>query len=603
MNPRHTWLWIFLAGGLFLFIFFIERHVQKPPAIPERVLPGLHADAVTGIRIVPENGAQIRAVRSNGVWSLEPYAWTAQKTNVDNLLTALEKLAPSTYLSLKELKELQAHGDPDEQFGFASPQASVTVQPGSMPPSTILVGATTAPGDKVYVEVVGQDGMFVVDSTLTNLIPRSINQWRDRSFADLSQLKFDSVQVTNAAGVFELRQNLSNQLWYVALPDHYRADLKKIVEALVQIHKLQAMDFVSDKPAGELDGFGLQPPALEISFSQGTNTVLRLQFGSSPTNNAAAVYARRADQPGVVLVSRDALAPWRGSYAAFRDRHLINITESVDRIESLAPGDNYTIQREGSNTWRILPQNYPADPVFVQQMIQDLTTNQAVEFAQDVVTDPLLPRYGLAKPARTIILETAHTNSDGTVTNLPMAHLDFGVADGKVYAHPADEPTVYGVDPSTYSLPSSLQMREHRVADFSENDVAKVISRQGADQCSLVRRGTNSWTFGPPSQGTLNDFDQRALDILMYRLGGLTASLWVAHGAEHLAEYGFSTNSFQVSIELNDGKKWDVEFSGIAPSGYQYAATTLDGVPWIFEFPPSVYGDVRQFLWDVCKLH
>lgn len=600
MNSRQTWLWIFAAGGLFLFIYFIERHIEKPPTIPPRVLPGLQAESVTGIRIVPENGQQIRAVRSNDVWVLDPYAWAAQRTNVDNLLVALEKLAPSTYITLKEL---QGRSDVDEQFGFASPRASITVQPGSLPPSTILVGATTAPGDKVYVELVGQDGIFVVDSTLTNLIPHSVNEWRDRSFADLSRLKFDSLQVTNAGGVFELRQNPTNQLWGIALPDHYRADRKKVAEAIEGIQKLQSLDFVPDKSAGDLDAFGLQPPAVEVAFCEGTNSVLRLQFGGSPTNDAAQVYARRLDQPGVVLVSRDALAPWRGTYAAFRDRHLINITEPVDRIESLAPGDDYTIQREGSNSWRILPENFPADPVFVQQVIQDLTTNQAVDFAQDVVTEPLLPRYGLAKPARTIILETARTNADGTVTNVQEARLDFGVADGKVYARPGNELSVYRVDPGTYSLPSSVQMRDHRITDFSENDVARVISREGTNECNLVHKGTNSWAFGPPSQGTLNDFDQRVLDIIMYRLGSLTASVWVARGGEHLADYGFSTNSFAVNIELKNGRTFLFKFAGTAPSGYQYAATMLDGEPWIFEFPPGLYGDVRQNLWDLCKLH
>ncbi len=571
---------------------------EAPPA-PTQVLPDFKAAAVTGIRIIREKGPQIRAVRTNDVWVLDPDAAPAQYTNVDNLLTALEHLKPETYITLQEL---QGRPDVDEQFGFATPQASLTLQQGVLPPSTLVVGAATAPGNQVFVEVVGQDGIFVVDAAITNLIPRSMIEWRDKTFANLARMGFDSVLVTNASGVLELQQDPTNKLWRIAQPDHYRADSNTVAGALQQIQDLRVFDFLPDAAAADLDALGLQPPALDVAFRRGSNVVLRLQFGKSPTNNPLQVYARRADQAGVVVVSHDALAPWRGSYEVFRDRHLVNWAGPLDRIESHAPGEDFTLQRRGTNQWWILPQDYPADLGFVEQLIKDLTTNQAVAFAKDVVTAPLLSRYGLATPARQFVLETARTNADGTVTNVPVARVDFGVADGKVYAQRADENSVYTVDLGDYvRLPSSLQMREHRIGDFDVEDVVRVVSRQGGSECTLDRKGTNHWSFGGHSQGILEEAYSYGIEETMRRLGELRASVWVAHGAEHKAEYGFATNSFQLQIELKGGRTWSLDFGGQAPSGYQYASIVLDGTPWIFEFPPTVYSDLLPLLWQPCQ--
>ena len=53
MNSRNTWRWIVVAAGLFAFIFFYQRHVDKPGGGPVRVLPKLKAAAVTSVQVRP----------------------------------------------------------------------------------------------------------------------------------------------------------------------------------------------------------------------------------------------------------------------------------------------------------------------------------------------------------------------------------------------------------------------------------------------------------------------------------------------------------------------------------------------------------------------
>jgi hypothetical protein len=70
------------------------------------------------------------------------------------------------------------------------------------------------------------------------------------------------------------------------------------------------------------------------------------------------------------------------------------------------------------------------------------------------------------------------------------------------------------------------------------------------------------------------------------------ASAWVARGETNRLRYGFTEDGHQISLELKTGDKLALEFGGEAPSQFPYAATSLDGQLWIFEFPLKLYRDV-----------
>ena len=85
----------------------------------------------------------------------------------------------------------------------------------------------------------------------------------------------------------------------------------------------------------------------------------------------------------------------------------------------------------------------------------------------------------------------------------------------------------------------------------------------------------------------------------MFRLGELRAAVWVARGDENRARLGFTDSGHKITVELKNGEKpqvLDLEFGGLAPSLFHYALATLDGQPWIFEFPVPLFYDVLRYL-------
>jgi Domain of unknown function (DUF4340) len=594
MNPRNTWRWMVVAAGLFAFIVFYQRHVDKSGGGPVRVLPNLKAAAATSVQVrFAGRMEEIRADRTNGTWQLSrPLVYPAQAASIENLLTELERLTPATYITARELRD---RPKAEEEYGFATPQVSIIIEQLGYT-ARLQVGAKTSPGDQMFLQVVGGEGVYVVDTDLLKYIPRSADDWRDTALLDLKGLAFDRLAVTNGAKVFELRRDATNQLWRMVFPLQARANNAKIEESLQLIQSVRVRQFVPDDSRADLETFGLQPPELELTLGQGTNMIAQLQFGKGLTNDTRLVYARRVGLNATVAVPKDLLTPWYALVNDFRDPLLITLTAPVASIE-VHGQDNFSVQQQTNDMWRFLPQDLPADAGLVKDLLSALTAMQIVEFTKDVATAPDLPLYGLASPTRRYTLRSPATNSTSGPTNAIIAELSFGTNQAdKVFVQRTDElGFVYAVKLADFQrLPAAgWQMRERRIWNLATNDIAHVTIRQQGRVRQIVRNGPHDWSLAPGSQGVI---ELLAVDATVNELCRLTATAWVGRGAADRARFGFNDNSHQITLELKNGEKASVEISSGAPAGVPCAAVTLDGEPWVFECPAWLYEYVQRYL-------
>jgi Domain of unknown function (DUF4340) len=592
MNSRTTWRWIVVAAALFAFILFQQRFLRKPGSGPNRILPKLQAAAATRVQIRLAGQPEFRADRTNGTWQLtDPLVYPAQALSIEKLLAELERLTPASYI---KARELQDRPQTDEEYGFAAPQASITIeQPGYTP--RLRVGAKTTPGDQVFLQVVGNEGVYVVNADLLSYLPHSVDDWRDTTLISLSGLAFDRLAVTNGAKVFELRRDAAGKPWRMVYPLQARANNTKAEESLQMLQSLRVRQFVHADPKADLEAFGLQTPELEVALGQGTNSVARLQFGKSLTNDARLVFARRLGVSGIVAVPKDLLAPWYAQVNDFRDPFLLTWTGQVAAID-VRGQDNFSLQQQTNETWRVLPQNLPADTGLVKDLLTTLSGLQIVEFTKDVVIAPDLPAYGLASPAQQYILRGAATNSPAGLTNPIIAQVDFGTNQGdKVFARRTDEGCVYAVKFADFQrLPSAgWELRERRFWDFSTNDVARLTLQQQGRVRQIVRNGPNNWSLAPGSQGVINVL---GVEEAVRGLCQLAAVAWVARGNESRTRYGFTDKDQHITLELKNGEKAAVEFSALSSPNSPYAAVTLDGQLWIFQFSTWLYDYVQRYL-------
>jgi hypothetical protein len=592
MNSRNTWRWFLVAVVLFLFILFQQRFLTRPGSGPRRILPKLRAAAVTSVQV--RSAAQldlIRADRTNGTWQLtEPLAYPAQALSIEKLLGELEGLTPAAYIAARKLQDRQT----DEEYGFAAPQASITIeQPGYT--AHLRVGAKTTPGDQVFLQVVEREGVYVVSADLLQCLPRTADDWRDTTLINLNGLAFDSLAVTNGNKMVELRRDAADKPWRMVYPLQARANNARIEESLQMLQSVRVRRFVTPDPKADAEGFGLQPAELELTLGRGTNTVARLQFGRSLTNDARLVYARRLGMDGIVAVPKDLLTPWYAPVNDFRDPFLLTWTGPVAAID-VRGQDNFSLQQQTNDAWRILPRDLPADTGLVKDLLTALSALQIVDFASDASVAPELPRYGLASPAQQYILRGAATNSPAGLTNPIIAEVDFGTnLDDKVFARRADEGCVYAVKFADFQrLPAaSWEMRERRIWDFSTNDVAGVTIQQQDRVRRIVRNGPNNWSLAPGSQGVINVL---TVEEAVRGLCQLTAVAWLARGDASRTRYGFTDKDQRVTLELKNGQKPSVEFSALASPNSPYAAVTMEGQLWLFQLPTWLNDYVQRYL-------
>jgi hypothetical protein len=588
--------WLLLSAAvLFGFIYFFERQIPETgaAAAPAPRLIPIKPEEITAVQLRRTNQFVVRAERTNQSWNITaPINYPAQDFAIDHLLKNLASLTSYTFISPAELKAGQKSV---AEFGLDIPMATLTLHHGGRR-TELLFGEITASGDFVYLQLLNTPGIYVVPAEIVRRLPQGVNDWRDLALVNINGMNADRFEVRGPGRGFAIQVNVTNQQYYLTKPSPARADKAKIDALLRKVQTEAVVAFIADDARAELDQFGLQPPEAEIVFGSGTNDLLVVQFGKSPSNEV--VYARRSLNNNVVLVSRSLLEAVQVPASDLRDRRLLSFDPSAVDLLEISAEENFTVRRQGSNSW-VVSQLQPmlADADLVRDCLNLLTTAEG-EVEKDVVAD--FAMYGLAQPIRQYLLKGASTNLSDTTSNRLLAQLDVGGRrDGKVFAR-GPEATVYSVDESPINrLPvAAWQLRDRRVWSFTTNQVTRLTVQRGGATRQLLRGSTGEWKFDSGSTGIFNTY---AVEEVIYRLGELRATGGVDRGEGKRQVYGFRENGDKLAIELRIGEKSQVltvEFGDEAKSRYPYALAVVDGQTWIFEFPLQLYLQVVRGIFN-----
>src|ERR1700744_1748049 len=208
MKSKTTAIWFLIALVLAGFIWFSQTYLRRATPALAPLLPGLHATEVVSVQVGPAGTHEISVIHTNQMWLLnEPISYPARAGAIQSLLTALQKITPTLNITAGEMS---GHKNADAEFGFDDPQYTVDVTAGDQS-WHLRVGNKTAPGDGVYVRVVGVNGAFVTDPSWLQFLPHDPTAWRDTSLMN-SESIVDWIVVTNGTRVIELRSDPTNHL-------------------------------------------------------------------------------------------------------------------------------------------------------------------------------------------------------------------------------------------------------------------------------------------------------------------------------------------------------------------------------------------------------
>jgi hypothetical protein len=584
MNPRSTWLLILTALGLGAYVYWSER-------TPSVRVDGLAGPRIAFESIVPAQVTAVELLRSNSVvrveregdtWRIrQPMADLADRSAVEAFLRSLGRLRPRSWIPSSQL---DSGSGGLHAFGLDASATTLKVESGGSRLFFKLGGLAPA-GGQFYFQRVGDDGIFTADSGLLDTLPEGVSAWRDRALFSVPPVDVDRVELRGRT-TFEAVRTPDRAGWRLVQPIAARADGDRLEALMGILQRSRIAEFVSDAPGTDLERFGLQPPEAEVLLHGGSNTLVHLQIGRSPTNNPGWVYVRRMAATNVVLIPAPAVLPLQGVLATYRDRRLLPPIVQTTRVEFNAAGRESLLERQGTNWWVAGTPRLRARADLVDFFLSRINALEIADFANDVVAD--YSRYGLATPARTYSFQSS-TNSPFRLLVGETSERDTPL----VFTRRSDEPAVYGVRRADIArLPeSALQFRDFRFA--SSNVVKVVVVHQGRTR-TLERSTSGEWAVSSGEPGA--PFSPAAEETL-HRMGMITTIPYTVPNeslyAGRIKDIGFDlTLHFDAAAPL---RKWRLRF--VTDLGVlAVALSNFDDDPPTFstELPGELFRDIRR---------
>jgi hypothetical protein len=587
---KATVVLVTLAAVLFGFVALVEKPIRDARARENsrKIFPSFAPLEVRKITVRPATGDEIQIQLTNNAWRLlKPINYPADVERIAALVNSLSELEWKTRLSANDLKD---RANVQEEFGMTSPQLSVALETTNNK-YFLDVGALSAVGDEVFLQVRGGDNIFLVAAEFLKNLPADKNAWRDKALVRLDNISFDGLRITNQSKVVELTSDAKTKLWRMQTPLQARADTPKLEELLKGLINVKAATFVADD-AKDLESYGLQPSspaAFDIAFARGSNSVFDLRIGLSPTNETNLVYVQRSDTTNVMLVPKAPLLAWQTAYTNFLDSHMVSVPpQFIDAIQ-VHGVDDFKLERKSDQTWQVVAADtFPADEDLLQGML-DIFTAAEIDREKTVVAD--IASYGFKPPLAQFTLKSS---AMGNPPDYAVAHVQFGTNDtGRIFERCTEEESVNSIGGGQFArLPRiSWQLRDRRIWNFTGKQVVGITIRQKGFVRKLLRDPFGNWTFAPGYNGILH---QDSFEEMLHRMGELKATYWTAVGDANLELFGFNEVDHQVTFEVQDGdrrKTYSIAFGNPSAYLHPFATVVRDGKRLVFEFPKPIYDE------------
>jgi hypothetical protein len=581
MNPRTTWALVLLAFLLGGWLVVTERRdeVRVSGADGSVRFRRLDPREVISVEILRSNVA-IRLERTNSTWFLRaPIHYPVQSTSVERLLETLGNLVPRSHLSGTEVTSQRGAL---AAFGLERPNVlTIRTREGM---NILRLGGRTPLGSQIYLQQVGQDGVFTADAALLEALPDSTEDWRDRRLFDADGLAFDRVEIL---GDTEFEAALTtNGTWSLVRPLVARANDDQIRRLLTDAADTRVLAFLSDALTVSADEHGLTRPTAQMVLKRGTQEVLRLQFGRESTNAQGQIAVRRSDFGNIVRITNSILESLRRPLAAYRDRRLMPSIAGLERLEVKAGGEPFTLQKQGTNWWVTTPRRFPADGPWVRETFQRFMRLRIEDFLDDLGTDPA--RYGLADPAREYAFHVGGSNAAPAL--LTRLSLGTPIGDGRRLAvRRSDESGIYGIAAGDLqTLPVSAS--QFRDWNLNPSNIVQIEIRQQGRVRLLKRNAVGRWDGLVAVQGVLPD---PAIDEGLYRIGQAPIGRFPVPNEAALKQFAFDQLDHAVTLTQKEGGNFrtlHLRFGGRnAVNQFVWAAFDSGEPAILTQFPLSLY--------------
>jgi hypothetical protein len=332
--------------------------------------------------------------------------------------------------------------------------------------------------------------------------------------------------------------------WRLISPVAAEADEGEVDLLLQNLATMRSERVVARASSVKLSDFGLEPPAIEVSFRTRDGGERSLAFGSdtpTPSNQ----YARRDGGEDILVVASHLSLNFDKSGWDLRDKavFVLETASETTRIEIERPEGRLALVNEGG-LWFVAEPRSRADRNLASGLASRI---RAAEMKQIVSENPGdLETFGLDAPSRRVRVTLEGEGS-------PVLELDVGASkDGDYYARTPARAQVFVLASDLVSeLDTALsQIQSKKLFDYSTFAATRLrIEEKGAAPRELERQEATEekkWLQSSPEPA--RDLDTTTVEDLLYALNGASGTL-VAPLATGEPEFTITVWSADPAIE------------------------------------------------------
>ena len=362
-----------LAGLLAAYIFLVVLPGEQQLKSEQKNFEALPIESWQSLEVTQDKKsytlvhASQHGAGADDNWQLAslPFA-PLDPAKVQSIVSALRELDRGTALPPAEINsDLSV-------YGLAPAEMKLTLTLASAK-QTILLGKINQYLNKRYLAFEGNPNIYLVSDTLFAAANQELNAFRRRTLLSFADSELAKIQVITPANSFALASNAETG-WTIAEPTSFKASAEAVSSFTRDLRGLKAAEFI-DTATPRLKDFGLDAPRATIVLSfndQLKKPSLQVSIGKKGEN----YFGRIEGQPVIYSLLPVPQDLEHLEVDNFRLREIFNFNQ--DQVTQLdaqgVSGASVALSRKGEE-WTV--NGKPADPVFVQQLLQDLSSLQA----------------------------------------------------------------------------------------------------------------------------------------------------------------------------------------------------------------------------------
>jgi hypothetical protein len=560
MKFKTTIILLIIAVIGVAYIFLYEKKQYRTEVWLQRqimVLPDYKVGQISKIEIKKEHDSIILEKVDEEHWRmLEPLQLRADKAEVTDILSQFEFLRKIGTIKKSEFESFNL-----KDYGLEKPKIIVRLwgKRGTVLKETdelttdkytINVGDKLAAGQNdVYINVEGNEDVFVVTGKILEKVNKDINELRNKWVFEFDEDAVERLKIQSDSKE-AIVCSKADQLWWLSQPVSDRGDSERskgILNELKNI-KIDKTDFVSDDEE-YISKHGLDKPRLKVSigYKDKSQSIL---LGHNLDNK---VYAKRDDESSIFLVHDVVIRDLDLAPNDLRDKQLLRFdsigTYGIEKVELKYPDTTLTMEKTKQYDWMIKsPTEILADRDTVREFVEKIKDLQIQNYVDD--SGGNYDEYGLEKPF--VEVSVFRKIGEGETVKFMIGKADED--GGLCYVRRDGEDAVYSVPTENFYYVATggfLAFREKIVLEFPKENVHKlVIERDGKTfVCQKEVDNIEKWLLINPVSV---EADTDAVNQVVWNLSFFKVGKLVALSAEDLGKYGLDSPGIKVSVTYED---------------------------------------------------